>query len=40
MEYNTQGYVLNVYDYKRIQPLQERIKEQSIEFKYFITLDY
>ena len=40
MEYTAQGYVLNEYDYRRIKPLQHSIKEQGIEFKYFITLDY
>jgi len=40
MNTNTQGYQLNEFDYRRIKPLQEHIKVQGLEFKYFITLDY
>jgi hypothetical protein len=40
MNYNTQGYVLNEYDYRRIKPLKQIVDNSALEFKYFITLDY
>jgi hypothetical protein len=40
MNYNTQGYVLNEYDHRRINPLKQIIDTEGLKFKYFITLDY
>jgi len=40
MRCDLQGYQLNEFDKRRVEPLLSSIKEQGIAFKYFITLNY